>query len=145
MYKALKEFGRLIKSRFILTYYDDQELRQRIEKQLNKVELSNRFSKAVFFANNQEFQDGSRERQEVATACKVLIQNAIVLWNTLYLSQRLSSLGDAEEQREMLSAITSGSLLTWQHVNLQGEYDFRQVAANDEPFNMKKIMALRLS
>ncbi len=145
LYKALKEFGRLIKSRFILTYFDDQELRQRIEKQLNKVELSNRFSKAVFFANNQEFQDGSREGQEVATACKVLIQNAIVLWNTLYLSQRLSSLGDAEEQREMLSAITRGSLLTWQHVNLQGEYDFRQVAANDEPFNMKKIMALRLS
>ena len=25
----------------------------------------------------------------------------------------------------------------------KGEYDFRQVAANDEPFNMKKIMALR--
>ena len=75
----------------------------------------------------------------------MLIQNAIVLWNTLYLSQRLSSVGNAEEQREMLTATTSGSLLTWQHVNLQGEYDFRQVAANDVPFNMKKIMALRLS
>ncbi len=145
LYKALKEFGRLIKTRFILTYYDDLELRQRIEKQLNKVELSNLFSKAVFFANNQEFRDGSREEQEIATACKVLIQNAIVLWNTLYLSQRLSSVGNAEEQREMLNAITSGSLLTWQHVNLQGEYDFRHIAANDEPFNMKRIMALRLS
>ena len=144
LYKALKEFGRLIKTQFILTYYDDLELRQRIEKQLNKVELSNRFSKAVFFANNQEFQDGSREEQEIATACKVLIQNAIVLWNTLYLSQQLSSVGNAEEQREMLNAITSGSLLTWQHVNLQGEYDFRQIAANDDPFNMKKIRALRL-
>ena len=67
-YKALKEIGRLIKTQFILTYYDDLELRQRISKQLNKVELANRFSKAVFFANNQEFQDGSREEQEVATA-----------------------------------------------------------------------------
>ncbi len=144
LYKALKEFGRLIKTQFILTYYDDLELRQRIEKQLNKVELANRFSKAVFFANNQEFQDGSRDEQEIATGCKVLIQNAIVLWNTLYLSQRLSSVSNVDEKREMLSAITSGSLLTWQHVNLQGEYDFRQVAANDEPFNMRKIMALKL-
>ena len=144
LYKALKEFGRLIKTQFILTYYDDLELRQRIEKQLNKVELANRFSKAVFFANNQEFQDGTREEQEIATACKVLIQNAIVLWNTLYLSQRLSSTSNTEEQREMLNAITGGSLLTWQHVNLQGEYDFRQIAANDDPFDMKQILAFRL-
>ena len=145
LYKALKEFGRLLKTQFILTYYDDLELRQRIEKQLNKVELSNRFSKAVFFANNQEFQNGSSDEQEISTACMVLIQNAIVLWNTLYLSQRLSSASNAEEQQEMLNAITSSSLLTWRHVNLQGEYDFRQIAANDEPFNMKKILALRLS
>lgn len=146
LYKALKEFGRLIKTQFILTYYDHLELRQRIEKQLNKVELANRFSKAVFFANNQEFQDGTRDEQEIATACKVLIQNAIVLWwNTLYLLQWLSSTSNAEEQSEMLNAITGGSLLTWQHVNLQGEYDFRQVAANDEPFGMKQIMSLRLN
>lgn len=145
LYKALKEFGRLIKTQFILTYYDDLELRQRIEKQLNKVELANRFSKAVFFANNHEFQDGTRDEQEIATACKVLIQNAIVLWNTLYLSERLSSVSNAEEQREMLNAITGGSLLTWQHVNMHGEYDFRQIAANDEPFDMRQIMALNLS
>jgi hypothetical protein len=119
-------------------------LRQRIEKQLNKIELANRFSKAVFFANNQEFQDGSLEEQEIATACKVLIQNAIILWNTIYLSQQLSNTSNTEEQDEMLNAITSGSLLTWQHVNLQGEYDFRRVAANDDPFDMGKILALRL-
>lgn len=123
LYKAPKEFGRLIKTQFILTYYDDLELRQRIEKQLNKVELANRFSKAVFFASNQEFQYDSLEEQEIATACKELIQNAIVLWNTLYLSQRLSNTSGVDEQHEMLNAITSGSLLTWQHVNLQGEYD----------------------
>ena len=108
------------------------------------MELANRFSKAVFFASNQEFQDGSREEQEIATACKVLIQNAIVLWNTLYLSQRLSNTSGVEEQHVMLNAITSGSLLTWQHVNLQGEYDFRRAAANEEPFDMEKILALRL-
>lgn len=36
LYKALKEFGKIIKSIFILTYFDDLEFRQRIEKQLNK-------------------------------------------------------------------------------------------------------------
>jgi TnpA family transposase len=145
LYKALKEFGRVIKTRFILTYLDNLELRQRIEKQLNKIELANRFSRAVFFANNQEFQEGNLEEQEIATACKVLIQNAIVLWNTLYLSQQLSNASNAEEHEGMLNAITSGSLLTWQHVNMQGEYDFRRVAANEESFDMDKILALRLA
>lgn len=143
--KALKEFGRVIKSRFILTYFDNLKLRQRIEKQLNKIELANRFSKAVFFANNQEFQDGSLENQEIATACKVLIQNAIVLWNTLYLSQELLNTSTGDEHDEMLAAIKSGSLLTWQHVNMQGEYDFRRIAANDDLFDMDKILALRLA
>ena len=99
----------------------------------------------MFFANNQEFQDGSLEEQEIATACKVLIQNAIVLWNTLYLSQQLSNTSNTEEQDEMLNAITSGSLLTWQHVNMQGEYDFTRPAVNDDPFDMGQILALRLA
>jgi TnpA family transposase len=144
LYRALKEFGRIIKTQFILTYLDDLELRQRIEKQLNKVELANKFSKAVFFANNQEFQNGSREEQEISTACKVLIQNAIVLWNTLFLSHQLSNTSNTEDRDAMLKAITSGSLLSWQHVNLQGEYDFRQSAANDSSFDMSRILALRL-
>ncbi len=49
LYTALKEFGKMIKTDFLLNYIDDVTLRQRIEKQLNKVEASNRFSKAVFF------------------------------------------------------------------------------------------------
>ncbi len=146
LYRALKEFGRIIKSQFhiILTYYDDVELRQRIEKQLNKVELANQFSKAVFFANSQEFQVGTKEEQEVATACKVLIQNAIVLWNYLYLSHRLSTTADPDDRRDMLEAITGGSIIAWAHVNMQGEYDFTRPAANDDAFDMQSILALKL-
>ncbi len=135
----------MIKTRFILTYFDNLELRQRIEKQLNKIEHANRFSKAVFFDNNQEFQDGSLEDQEIATACKVLIQNAIVLWNALYLSQELLNTKDREEHDEMLTAIKSGSLITWRHVNMQGEYDFRRIAANSPVFDLGKILALQVA
>ncbi|MEZ5836626.1 MAG: Tn3 family transposase [Geminicoccaceae bacterium] len=47
LYRAMKAFGQIIKSLFILRYLDDLELRQAIEKQLNKVELANRFTRAV--------------------------------------------------------------------------------------------------
>ena len=44
LYQTLKAFGQIIKSLFILRYIDDLELRQAIEKQLNKVELANKFT-----------------------------------------------------------------------------------------------------
>jgi hypothetical protein len=32
---------------------------------INKVELSNKFSKAIFFSNNQEFKQDTKEEQEI--------------------------------------------------------------------------------
>jgi len=142
LYKALKEFGRIIKSIFILSYIDDVELRQRIEKQLNKVESSNKFSRAVFFANAGEFKNGVKEEQEIMVACKTLIQNAIVLWNYLYLSQLLVNNSNPEERKNMLTAMLRGSVVAWHHINMQGEYDFTKYAANDNMFNMGRILSL---
>lgn len=39
------------------------EIRQSIEKQLNKLESSNKFSKAVFDGNNQDFQQSTKDEQ----------------------------------------------------------------------------------
>ncbi|CAN5290377.1 hypothetical protein BH10PSE19_BH10PSE19_19420 [soil metagenome] len=145
LYKALKEFGRIIKSIFILTYIDDVRLRQRIEKQLNRVELSNKFAKAIFFANEGEFHQATLDEQQIAAACKVLIQNAIVLWNYLYLSQLLANCIDEKERSEIVGMIKNGSIMTWFHINLHGEYDFRRKAANDSVFDMDMILALKVA
>ncbi len=74
---------------FILKYVDDLEFRQVIEKQLNKVESSNKFSKAVSYGHNQEFIQSEKEDQEIAEGCRRLIKNAIVGWNYLYLAHEL--------------------------------------------------------
>lgn len=144
LYKAIKEFGRIIKSQFILTYFDDVKLRQRIEKQLSRIENSNRFANAIFYANNSEFKQADPEEQDIAVACKVLIQNSIVLWNYLYLSEILTNCDDDIERMEMISLIKEGSVLTWHHVNLHGEFDFKRIASNDQAFNLAKILALKL-
>ncbi len=142
LYNALKEFGRIMKSHFLLTYYDDMELRQRIEKQLNRVELSNKLARAIFFANNQEIQEGLKEEQDLTAACKMLIQNAIVLWNYLYLSEYLANLKNASERADAAQSILNGSVLTWCHINLHGEYDFTMDSANDDRFDLDRILAL---
>ena len=92
LYQALKAFGQITKSLFILGYIDNVELRQAIENQLNKIELANRFTRAVAVGNPREFTQGDKEEQEIAKACNRLIKNAIICWNYLYLSQKLETL-----------------------------------------------------
>lgn len=142
LYQGLKEFGKLIKTIYLLTYIDNLELRQAVQKQLNKIELANKFSDAVFFDNNQEFKQGTREDQEIAINCKILLQNNIVLWNYLYLSQLLATTEDQEKRSEFLKIIQNGSIMTWQHINMLGEYDFRnKTASNEKKFDLEKILA----
>lgn len=101
-----------------MTYFDDVELRQQIQMQLNRVEQANKFSAAVFFDNDHAFQDGSMSQQEVAINCKLLLQNAIILWNYLSLSEHVINTPDIDERSQIISAIRRGSVITWTHVNL---------------------------
>lgn len=144
LYQALKEFGRIIKSIYILTYCNDVELRQDVQKNLNRIELSNKFSHAVFFDNDQEFQVGNQEEQELATSCKVLIQNAIVYWNYLALSELIVKTKDAEEREDLIDSIHRGSILCWRHINLRGTYDFRKVSVGATRFNLTEINQLQI-
>ena len=124
LYAALKEFGKIIKTDFLLMYIDDMEFRQRIEKQLNKVESSNKFSKAVFFGNNNEYQVATAEEQNIANNSKRLIQNAVVLWNYMYITKKLQQAKNETEKDEILKALKNSSIIHWSHINFYGEYDF---------------------
>ena len=129
--EALKEFGRIIKSIFILKYIDDMERRQTIEKQLNKGELANKFSAAISFAN-QNILEPLKEDQEIAVMCKTIIQNIIILWNYIELTKIIMQ-SDQDERTQLLESITSASILTWQHVNLHGTYDFSNLLGSNDP------------
>ena len=124
LYRAIKEFGKIPKTLFILKYYDDHIFRQAIEKQLNKVENSQKFSKAISFGHSQEFIQSEKEDQEIAESCRRLIKNAIVCWNYLYLSRELAVEKNEERRAELIEAIRNGSVITWKHFNLHGEFDF---------------------
>ena len=145
IYESLKEFGRIIKSIFTLKYYDDLELRQSIEKQLNLVELSHKFAKVIFFGNNQEFDEESKEEQDIIVNCRRLIQNAIILWNYLYLTNLLINTKDEKQRQEIINIIKNSSIMTWGHINLYGEYDFEETANdNGERFDIEQIKAFKV-
>ena len=86
-----------------------------------------------------------KEEQELIVACKVLTQNAIVLWNYLYLSQILVNNKDLHERKEIIKMISIGSVITWYHVNLHGKYDFSKRAFNDNKFEINQILSLKVA
>ena len=138
LYRALKELGRLIKTEFLLRYVDQVELRQRIQKQLNKSESAHQLAHAVWHGRNQEFHAATRSEQLVAETCKHLLMNAIICCNYLHLSQYLARL-PPEQQAATHSPL---AVLSYRHLNLHGEYDFSdQPPPTEAPFDMDLIAA----
>ena len=145
LYRALKEFGKIVKSIFILRYIDDPRFRQQIEKQVNKIESSHKFAKAISFANNQELLQGTKEEQEVAESCTRLIENAIVCWNYLYCSQKIANEKDDARRAELIDIIRNGSMATGRHLNLHGEYDFSDEKLEDSVgLDINRLVNLKL-
>jgi TnpA family transposase len=137
--EALKEFGKVIKSIFMLKYFDDVELRQTIEKQLNKGELANKFSGAISFAD-QNILEAHSEDQEISVMCRTIIQNIIILWNYIELTKIIMK-ADLDERAVLLESILNASILTWRHVNLHGTYDFSNLfSANDPDYSFDDVV-----
>ena len=86
----MKAFGQIIKSMFILHYIKQVELRQAIEKQLNKIELANGFTRAVAVGNPNGLEYAEKSDQEIAEGCNRLIRNSIICWKYLYLTQKIT-------------------------------------------------------
>jgi argininosuccinate synthase len=100
---------------------DDQSLRKRIDDQLDKLESTHTFARAVFYGQNG---------QHLADACKQLVQNVIVCWNCLYLNQYLFQ-APAAERQVVADALAASSPVSWQHLNLHGEFDFSDEGLKD--------------
>jgi Tn3 transposase DDE domain len=73
-------------------------------------------------------------------------QPSIVCWNYLYLSQKIAREEDPERRQELLAAVKSGSVVSWRHVNLHGEYDFSEEKMQDSVgLEIPPSLALNLS
>jgi hypothetical protein len=69
------------------------------------------------------------------------VQNVIVCWN--YLNQYLL-LAPAAERQAVADAIAVSSPVSWQHINLHGEFDFSDEALKDSfRFDVEALFAFQ--
>jgi TnpA family transposase len=88
---ALRELGKLERTLFTLDWIQDPELRRRSQIELNKGEAKNTLSRAVFSHRLGEIRDRSYENQRHRAGGLNLIVAAIILWNTVYLGELLTT------------------------------------------------------
>jgi len=121
---ALREFGRIERTLFILDWLQSVELRRRVHAGLNKGEARNALARAVFFYRLGEIRDRSFEQQRYRASGLNLVTAAIVLWNTVYIERATDALrARGLPMDETLLRYLSP--LGWEHINLTGDYHWR--------------------
>ncbi len=134
--QAIQELGRLAKTRHILSYVDDAQLRRRVLVGLNKQENLHSLARAIFFGRQGRFGDSGYEAQLNRASALSLVINAITVWNTRYLTAAAAEL--TRRGAPLPEGLwTHLSPLLWEHIHLVGQYRF------DEPVIPEGLRPLR--
>jgi len=121
--RALEEWGRVVKSLYLLSYIDDEAYRRRILVQLNRGKGRHQLARAVFHGKRGELRQRYRKGQENQLGALGLVVNVIVLWNTIYMDAALNQLR-AESFDVRDEDVGRLSPLDFEHINMLGRYAF---------------------
>ncbi len=121
-YRANRDFGRILKSEFILQYMSKPELRGRIRRGLLKVEELHALARDVFYARRRRIIN-ARELWEQMNSCSclTLILACIVYWQAKEISRAISE-GDPAVDGIDLSLLEHVSPIEWDNVVVYGQY-----------------------
>src|SRR6266850_823627 len=117
-YKALAELGKVEKTIYLCEYLSSLELRHEVEAGLNVIERWNAASDFLCYGRQGIGATNSREQQEVTTLALQLLQNCLMLINTLLVERTIA-------QHRLLEQLSEGdrralSPLFYEHVNPYG-------------------------
>jgi rRNA maturation protein Nop10 len=136
--RALQEYGRLNKTIFILRYLLDESFQRRIGAQINKGEALHALRGFLFVANEGKIRHHYDEEQLNQVSCLNLVTNAVVLWNTVYMSAVLDQLR-SEGHNVDAGDVVHLSPARYSHINPYGKYRFNV----EGEFNRKGLRPLR--
>jgi len=121
--KALQEYGRLIKTLHILSWYESEEKRRWANRQLNKGEAIHSLKAFLTVGNRGILKRKTDEDLQHQVGSLNLLTNAIILWNTVYMGEVLKQL--QQEGREINHEDLKHIWPTrFEHINIHGKYEF---------------------
>ena len=121
--KALTMLGRVVKTIYILKYFNEEDLRHRVQLQLNRGEHRHSLARWIFFADQGEFRTGDYQEIMNKASCLSLVSNAILVWNTLQISRIVDTLRQTGTP-VAVEDLAHVSPLLHRHVIPNGTYHF---------------------
>ncbi len=88
-YKAFIELGKSVKTEFLCRYLMDLNLRTEIHEGLNTVENWNSANSFICYGRRTEFQSNDPLMQEMTMLCLHLLQNSVILSNTIMMDRMI--------------------------------------------------------
>ena len=135
--KALWELDNIRRTIYILDFIDDPQLRQSVQKALNRGEAYHRMRRAISYVNSGKFRVKTEAEQQIWNDCSRLIANAIIYYNTLLLS-RVYEQKVAAGDLEAIKILKGTSPVAWRNVNLIGNFDF---TTSSSPVDIEALAA----
>jgi len=142
-HQAFIEYNDIIKSIFMLDYTHFTNLKTNIQTVLNRGEGYQRLRKNISYAHDGKLQVHSQAEQNIWSEATRLISNAIIYYNTFFLSQLLKqhvAIGNTKN----VELIKNISPIAWQHINLHGLYRFRDMQIDIEWADIVKNIKITL-
>ena len=117
-YKALIELGKVEKTIYLCHYLASRALQYEVEEGLNVVERWNGVNDFLRYGKHGILTTNSREQQAVSVLCLQLLQNCLMLINTMLVEQTIQEKSWLERlSKEDLRAL---SPLFYEHINPYG-------------------------
>jgi len=121
VYRAFTELGKALKTIFLCLYLTHPEIREEVHEGLNIIENWNSCINFIFYGRKTEIQSNDPATQELAVLCLHLLQNALILVNTLLIERIINAHGflnrmEPEDFRALTPLFTS-------NVNPYGDFE----------------------
>jgi TnpA family transposase len=120
---ALSEYGRIVRTNFLLSYCADPLLRARITGQLNKGETLHALRRHLVIGSRAQLPADEDDHQRHALCLQILV-NAVQIWNHRYMDAAIDHLRGTQPQLPVDDAILARiAPVHHAHINPVGRYD----------------------
>jgi TnpA family transposase len=121
LYFAFRELGRVVRTKFLLSYLGDIELRRTIQAATNKSEAFNGFAQWVAFGGGGVIAENNRDEQRKVIKYNHLV-SSLVIFHTADAMTKV--LGELEAEGHTFSREAIGALSPYrrEHINRFGDY-----------------------
>ena len=122
LFQAFHELGCALRTRFLLQYLSQAELRSNIQAAINKSESFNKFAKWLSFGGQMHgIASNNRDELRKRIKCNHLVANCVIFHNVVELTRILNQLHQ-QGHRFSSEAISALSPYLTEHINRFGLY-----------------------